>query len=120
MIKSHIKRLKDQFSMISEFFHDYRDYERWNYNNPRVKTLGAQESKILRQTHIVEKGLSLSNPRKGFGQPKIDTLFSMLDKYISLGFDTSNIPFQNAIFVLNEYVRIQSAMGYSIQIWKKN
>ena len=60
----------------------------------------------------MEKGLSLSNPRRGFGQTKIDALFSMLDEYISLGFDTSNIPFQNAILVLNEYVRIQKSMDY--------
>lgn len=98
--------------MFSEFYHDYKHYKRWNYNNPNVNTRAAQESKILRQTHIIEKGMSLSHIRKGFGQEKITILFEMLDRYIALGFDIKGMPFQNAIHVLNEYVKIQREMDY--------
>ncbi len=112
-IKHKIKILVNRFSMFSEFYHDYRDYKRWNYNNPKVHTKAAQESKILRQTHMIEKGMSLSNPRKGFGQSKIKDLFDMLDEYIRLGFPTAGTPFQNAIVVLNEYVNLQKMLEYS-------
>ena len=111
-IKQWVRIEIDRTKMFSEFLHDYRNYKKWNYNNPKIKTLGAQESKILRQTHIIEKGLSLSNPRKGFGQQKIDKLFSLLDEYVKYGFNTDNIPFQNAIQVLNEYDRIQKTLDY--------
>ena len=111
-IKSFIKVRLDRTRMFSEFYHDYKHYKRWNYNNPKVKTKAAQESKILRQTHMIEKGMSLSNPRKGFGQAKIATLFEMLDRYIELGFPTDGMPFQNAIIALNEYVIMQKNLGY--------
>jgi len=111
-IKHWIRVRIDRMKMFFEFYHDYKDYKRWNYNNPKVKTLGAQEAKILRQTHIIEKGLSLSSPRKGFGKAKIDVLFSMLDEYVSLGFDTTNVPFQNALLVLEEYIEYQKKLDY--------
>lgn len=98
--------------MIYEFICDYCNYNRWNYNNPRVVTRAAQESKILRQTHMVEKGMSLSSPRKGFGQPKIKTLFEMLDSYLKQGYPSDGMPFQDALCVLNEYVKMQKELGY--------
>ena len=100
--KKNIVLFLDKFSMIYEFFCDYRNYCRWNYSNPRVVTRTAQESKILRQAHMIEKGMSLTSPRKGFGQPKIKTLFEMLDTYLTLEYPSDGMPFQDALGVLNE------------------
>ena len=102
----------DRMTMFNEFYHDYRHYKKWNYNNPKVKTRASQESKMLRQTHMIEKGMSLSAPRKGFGQQKIAVLFGMLDDYLSLGFPSDGMPFQDAICVLNEYAEMQKKIGY--------
>ncbi|MCD8237978.1 MAG: nitroreductase family protein [Clostridiales bacterium] len=111
-VRSFIKIRLDRIKMFGEFYNDYRHYKKWNYHNPKVKTRAAQESKILRQTHMIEKGMSLSKPRKGFGQAKIAELFEMLDGYLKLGFSPSAIPFQNAVIALNEYVIMQKNMGY--------
>lgn len=110
--KKKVKFFLDHLRMLKEFYLDYRDYRRWNYNNPKVKSLCAHEFKILRQTHIIEKGLSLSIPRKGFGQTNINVLFKMLDEYLSMRFPVDNLPFQNAICVLNQYVIFQRGIGY--------
>ena len=82
-LKKRIKIIIDRFSMIYEFWRDYCNYRRWNYNNPKAVTRAAQESKMLRQTHMIEKGMSLSEPRKGFGQQKIAVLFEMMDQYLN-------------------------------------
>ena len=111
IIKNKLRRMIKQIDMIIEFYNDYCTYKRWNYNNPRVHTQSAYESKILRQTHIIEKGLSLSEPRKGFGQEKIKDLFRMLEEYMRMGFPTDGIPFQNALVVLDSYFVTQKAMG---------
>lgn len=111
-IKKRVKIALDRMKMFNEFYHDYKEYKRWNYHNPKVKSRCAQEAKILRQTHIVEKGLSLSDPRRGFGKEKIETLLEMLDEYLAMGFPTNGIPFQNAICVLGHYVTFQKALGY--------
>lgn len=111
-LKKKIKIIIDRARMFFEFYHDYKDYKRWNYNNSKVKSLSAMESKILRQTHIIEKGLSLSTPRRGFGGPKIEELFTMLDEYLSLGYPTDNVPFQNALAVLSAYIEFQNTLDY--------
>lgn len=110
--KKKIKFIIDRFLMIYEFWCDYCNYKRWNYNNPKVVTRAAQESKILRQTHIIEKGMSLSVPRKGFGQKKIEELFEMLDQYLKMGYSSDGMSFQDAIIVLNAYVDMQEELGY--------
>lgn len=111
-LRRKVKLFIDKFSMIYEFYWDYINYKRWNYNNPKVKTQVAQESKILRQTHMIEKGMSLSSPRKGFGQEKIKTLFYMLEEYLLLGYPSEGMPFQDALCVLNEYVKMQKEFGF--------
>ena len=85
-IKNKIKIFINRATMFLEFYQDYKNYKRWNYNNPAVKTRAAQESKMLRQTHMIEKGMSLSAPRKGFGQQKIKELFEMMNQYLKLGY----------------------------------
>lgn len=89
-LKKKIKFIIDRFSMIYEFWCDYCNYRRWNYNNPKVVTRAAQESKMLRQTHMIEKGMSLSK----------------------MGYPSDGMPFQDAIIVLNAYVDMQKGLGY--------
>lgn len=98
--------------MFREFFYDYMAYRKWNYNARKFFAQNAYEAKILRQAHIIEKGLSLPKPRKGFGQSKIFELFSMLDEYIALGYSTETISFKNAVNVLRAYVVFQDNIGY--------
>ncbi len=43
------------------------------------------EADIIRGVHSIEKGLCLENPRKGFGVAKIKNLFSLAERYLSLG-----------------------------------
>ena len=111
-IKNKIKIFINRATMFQEFYQDYKNYKKWNYNNPVVKTRAAQESKMLRQAHMIEKGMSLSAPRKGFGQQKIQELFEMMDQYLKMGYPSDGMPFQDAIIVLNAYVDMQKKLGY--------
>lgn len=119
-IKNRIKIYINRITMLGEFYQDYKNYKRWNYNNPAVQTKAAQESKILRQTHMIEKGMSLTAPRKGFGQKKIEELFEMMDQYLKMGYPSTGMPFQNAIVVLHAYVDMQKKIGYeNVQMVEK-
>lgn len=110
--KARLKVRLIRMGMWKEFYWDFIHYKKWNYNNPSTNTLAAQESRILRQTHMIEKGLSLSHPRTGFGTAKIATLIQFLDDYIEAGHSTERIPFRNALDVLHSYVQFQSKKGY--------
>jgi len=39
---------------------------------------------LLRENHVIEKGLSLKNPRNGFGKEKVFNLINKLDRFITL------------------------------------
>ena len=52
-----------------------------SYTDKRKKKM---EYTLLRENHVIEKGMSISNPRKGFGQSKVKKLIDRLDKYVSL------------------------------------
>ena len=41
------------------------------------------KAEIIRNTHSIEKGLSLENPREGFGMQKIKELMAQIDKAVS-------------------------------------
>lgn len=91
---------------------DFSTYRKYNYANNKNKSKEAMDGKILRQTHIIEKGLSLSHPRKGFGQEKIHTLIQYLNMYQSLGYDVKSTAFLNAVHVLQAYQIYQRKIGY--------
>lgn len=95
------------------YYNDYKKYAKYNFGNKKAKSFNAIQAKILRQTHIIEKGLSLSSPRKGFGTEKINTLLAYLDQYLELQFPMEDITFKNAINVLERYTEFQKKLGYS-------
>lgn len=119
-IKEDIFIFFDRLKMFSEYFNDYIEYKKWNYNNKSVKTYNAYSAKILRQTHIIEKGLSLTKPRKGFGVKKIEELLKQMKTYKEGGFDIKGTAYQNAICVLNAYIKYQTSIGYiNNELYKK-
>lgn len=96
----------------NEYKRDCQNYINWHYKNPENKTQNAMEAKILRQTHILEKGMSLSNPRAGFGKDKINELFKFIDEYISMGYDTNSAALKNAVNVLFAYIEFQKNLNF--------
>lgn len=95
-----------------EYKRDCQHYINWHFNNNEKNSQNAMEAKILRQTHILEKGMSLSNPRAGFGKEKIKDLFNFIDEYIGLGYDTQSVALKNAVNVLFAYVDFQKNLNF--------
>jgi len=70
------------------------------FKNPKSKT--NRKSFLTKQYHIIEKGLSLPNPRQNFGISKIQTLINKSEKYIcEYGLDDFFIPI---VGCLREYL----------------
>lgn len=67
---------------------------------------------ILRNTHSIEKGLSLENVKKGFGIKKIIEVESLIDRYNSIGGDINDIPIRMFTSSLYEYLNYHSMIGY--------
>lgn len=80
---------------------DYEEYKHWQYHNSNVKTQNALEAKILRQTHVIEKGMSLSHPREKFSVQKAMELLDFIEEFVECGYNIKDsAPVMNALGVL--------------------
>ena len=79
-LKEQKKWTVSKYKLWKAYHSDYEEYNHWQYHNPNVKTQNALEAKILRQTHVIEKGMSLSHPREKFGVQKALELLDFIDE----------------------------------------
>lgn len=66
---------------VSEFFRDMLTFIRHNGYSPLESRNKKLFYKILIETHTVEKGLSLKEPKPLFGKDKINGIIHMLNEY---------------------------------------
>lgn len=112
-VKDCIKQILRKAKIRQGFKYDCKNYIKYNYNNPSIKSKNALEAKILRQTHVIEKGMSLSNPRAKFGVEKAKTLLLYIDEFVEYGFSIQNsTAVRNSIGVLFSYVDFHRKRGF--------
>jgi nitroreductase len=68
------------------------------------------EAEIVRNVHSIEKGLSISNPRIGFGIKKIKEMLSLVDSYMKFTDDRLVLYF--VIDALDEYLQFQKSKEF--------
>lgn len=79
-----------------------------NYNSPLEAGPKRLYYQIVIVSHTIEKGLSLENPRPGFGKQKIEQLIGLMDRYDgSLG----DFPMGMARGALSKYVSHHRDLG---------
>lgn len=93
---------------------DFRRF--WKYSSAvhPPKKLVQLEAKITARYHNVEKGLALADVRLGFGQDKIERLFSFLDEYVKQEYDQNRRVFQTALSVLEAYIKFHKAHDFDV------
>ena len=106
-LKEQQKWTVSKYKLWKAYHSDYEEYNHWQYHNPNVKTQNALEAKILRQTHVSEKGMSLSHPREKFGVQKALELLDFIDEFVECGYDIKDsVPVLNALGVIKAYLEI--------------
>lgn len=68
---------------------------------------------LIRDTHSIEKGLSIKNPRKGFGVEKIERIFKRIATYEELGGHPGDEAVLMACDVLHQYICWHLEADYS-------
>ncbi|MDD3747068.1 MAG: nitroreductase family protein [Anaerostipes sp.] len=68
---------------------------------------------VLRNVHSIEKGLSLENPRAGFGFEKIHELMEQIDFYLSMGGTKNSTHIHMAIDAIQEYLDYHKMINYT-------
>lgn len=67
-------------------------------------------SLIIKSCHSIEKGLSLKEPRPGFGEQKIENILSLIEGYQRCGYDMNHLSIKMAFGVLKEYMTYQQSV----------
>ncbi|WP_316819931.1 nitroreductase family protein [Pedobacter gandavensis] len=71
-----------QFSIIRDYVYDYRKFKRESASF-KLRNKEMMQAYILKEYHAVEKGLALSEPRPGFGGPRIGALADIVEDYLT-------------------------------------
>lgn len=77
---TYVRRQVDFCRLCLDYFRDARRYARWSHTGRGDSEFRQREFSLLKSYHGVEKGLSLAEPRPGFGQQKIRSLIDQIDK----------------------------------------
>lgn len=99
--------------LLNNYIYDCNVYFKGSMN----KTNFQREkliSLIIMDTHVIEKGLTMTNMRYNFGIPRVKQLVKNIDYFIK-NYNKNEIQILHAVEVLNEYVNIHITNSVSIE-----
>ena len=82
-IRARVGLLRKKYTLIRNCIYDYRRYSRWSFAGKKPATREQIRALITMQYHSLEKGLSLSRPRSGFGSVRVRSLMKWIPRYIA-------------------------------------
>jgi len=101
-LKEIIKNIYENIIVFFDYTYDIFRYYRYSGMTLNFKNKKKLRSVITINYHAIEKGLSLNDPRSGFGQPVLKRLIYFINMYVSLyGFDETII---YSISTIKKYV----------------
>ena len=111
MVKAFLKKLLSQCELekkyLYESIHFWRITRRYNASTHTDYDIEKMQYTLLRENHTIEKGMSMRNPRKGFGQQKVICLLGRLKKYVD------NYSNENSLFLDYPLSTIQNYIDYT-------
>lgn len=75
---------KNKADSLLDWFYDYKRYRTQFAFSKSIDEKARKETYLLREYHAIEKGLSLSNPRLGFGARRLENIFNAIDDFIPI------------------------------------
>lgn len=79
-----INQIKSERKYICECLVYWSKLRKFNASSYTNKDIEKMQYSISRLIHTIEKGMSLRNPRKGFGQDKVLRIIKKLGEYCDL------------------------------------
>lgn len=98
-VKEIIWNLIDRWELIQNYKQDKKKFLKYSFNFSHKKTKRHYEADLIFYYHKIEKGLSLSNPRTGFGKDNVNYLLKKLEEYLfKYGWDDVSLISLNTLF----------------------
>lgn len=119
MLRNMVGNMRLYRNLIEEIISYAKRLFLYNASVHTDDDIAKMQYTILRENHVIEKGMSLRNPRKGFGQQKVTALLHRLEKYYTR---YGKIDSQFLIYPLStikSYIAYTEAAGVDISAIKK-
>ena len=103
-IKEYFRFFLINFELLSTYFNDYIRFNKFNFNKNQKQLNKKQiESWMIKTYHSIEKGLSQSEFRYGFGESTILKLITLIELFDSKQY-AHNLVYEYSINSLNNYL----------------
>ena len=118
-MKKKIKRLIPERiiilrSLLVGYLYDLRRYFKYSNSFKKRNTEQHYQAIITYTYHVIEKGLTMPEPRLGFGQGKIETLIDLCKEYLKSGYSPSAEAIIHSVRILNEYLYFHENQNYPL------
>lgn len=124
ILKSKLKRIYREWRLKYDILKDVLTYCKLQFrHNASIRTednISKMQYTLLRENHIIEKGMSMKSPKKGFGQNKVSILLEHLMQYYLLYGHQDLFFLSYPLATIKEYIDFTRFNGVSIpEIEKK-
>lgn len=114
----YLRKIKRQYHLqkgyLSEAYHFWRLTVKYNASNHTDEDIQKMQYTLLRETHTIEKGMSMRNPRRGFGQQKVMNLIGRLKKYCTLYIEHDSEFLEYPLSTIQTYIDYTHNTGVEI------
>ena len=110
-VKVKIKLTK---TFMVEAYHFFKVTMKYNASVNTDNDIEKMQYTMLRENHTIEKGLSMRNPRKGFGQQKAINLLDRLDKYMTIYYEQDPSFMDYPLSTISNYIQYTKSNGVKI------
>lgn len=114
VLKLLMRQLKMEIAFLKEAYHFWKLMVKYNASNHTDKDMEKMQYTLLRENHTLEKGMSMRNPRKGFGQERVMNLLYRLNKYVDLYVDKDSKFLNYPLSTIKGYIDYTKTNGVEI------
>ncbi|MDM8154895.1 nitroreductase family protein [Bacteroides gallinaceum] len=111
-----LQLVRIRLSLWKDIFYFHKLTIKYNASIHTDNDIEKMQYTLLRENHTIEKGLSLKNPRKGFGQQKALKLLKRLNKYFDVYGKTDKEFLIYPLGTIKHYIHYTKSTGVEIPI----
>lgn len=109
-----LKRQYVRVELALQFFSDWRRFVRYSFNSDKFRSDSNLIYLITMAYHSIEKGLSHTNVRLGFGQGVVKELLRLLNAFHARNLNQQHVSYKASIDTLNKYVNLHEDAKFDI------
>lgn len=110
--------LSQTYQMKKSIKNDNKRFTRYSFDQGKP-TYSQIEARLTKAYHSIEKGLSYSNIRLGFGKDVLRSVTDLMFQYRELGFPLENHVYKTALSNLHKYIELHKKNKYDVKKLEK-